>query len=136
MCYAELAKYMLIRHFRWRCGVNLTCVIALTIIWWIFFVSFWIPGSPPTTQYIMYTLTDKAHTLYFFPLIISLMLKFIFILYFYSTSIILISFNFDIRWDVTIEKCRCVMLSLENTCLLNILKLYWVFLIKCNLLVK
>jgi len=79
-----------------------------------FFVSFWIPGSPSTTKYISYTLTDKTHTPYFSP--------YHFMLYFYSISIILNSFNFGIWWYVTMKKCRCVLLSLQNTCLLNILK--------------
>jgi len=32
--YVELTKYILIRHFEWRCGVNITYVVALSLIRW------------------------------------------------------------------------------------------------------
>jgi hypothetical protein len=86
-------------------------------------------GSPVVPQQlnIFRILSQTKHKLLIFSLYHFSYVKIIFMLYFYSTSIILNSLNFGIWWDVTMEKCRCVMLSLQNTCLLNILKWYWVF---------
>ena len=63
----------------------------------------------------------------------SFLMLFAFMQYFIiSISIILTSFSFGLRWDFTIEKRWCVMLSWQNTCLLNIFKCCGVFLIYSN----
>jgi hypothetical protein len=47
---------------------------------------------------------------------------------FYSTSIISNSFTFDLWWHLTKEKYRYVLLSWQNTCLLDILNWCDIFL--------